>query len=214
MTSVRSSKHAALDGLLRQSPLLWRGKSQLENTQPDRQYIDTGYTALNAILPGGGWPTGCLIELVISEWGQGELSLLMPLIVWFSQAKRPVIFIASPYIPYAPALKAAGVALQNVWLIDNQGSQKDLAWAAEKSLSTEQDALVLLCLPGISAKQVRRLHVAVCGRSVGVLLRCGKAMQSPVPLRLAVRYEGADIMVSVLKARQVSKQTQTVLLKP
>ncbi|MBX3682927.1 MAG: SOS cell division inhibitor SulA, partial [Thauera sp.] len=42
--------------------------------------LPTGFSALDAELPGGGWPAGALIELLADRPGVGELSLLLPLL--------------------------------------------------------------------------------------------------------------------------------------
>src|SRR3546814_13269354 len=54
-------------------PALWRA-SQLAR-MPGR-CVDTGFPALSAQLPGGGWPLGDLIELLIQQPGIGEMQLL------------------------------------------------------------------------------------------------------------------------------------------
>src|SRR3546814_1948070 len=56
-------------------PALWRA-SQLAR-MPGR-CVDTGFPALSAQLPGGGWPLGNLIELLIQQPGIGEMQLLRP----------------------------------------------------------------------------------------------------------------------------------------
>ncbi|MGV4712386.1 translesion DNA synthesis-associated protein ImuA, partial [Burkholderia pseudomallei] len=43
-------------------PSLWRG-SQLARGGP--RTVDTGYAALSVELPGGGWPLGGLVELLV-----------------------------------------------------------------------------------------------------------------------------------------------------
>ena len=64
----------------------------------------SGFAALDAVLPGSGWPAGCLTELLCREAGIGELRLLVPLLQRLTQQRRFVILLAPPHIPYAPAL--------------------------------------------------------------------------------------------------------------
>ena len=40
--------------------------------------IATGFTELDVLLPGGGWPVGALTEIFVERPGIGELQLLMP----------------------------------------------------------------------------------------------------------------------------------------
>ena len=62
-----------LAALLRH-PSLWRGRGSVaQATQP------TGFAALDAALPGGGWPRRGLVEILTATPGQGELTLWVPL---------------------------------------------------------------------------------------------------------------------------------------
>jgi len=63
---------ASLDAI---HPGLWRA-SQLGRASG--RTVETGYAALSAELPGGGWPEGALVELLVQQTGIGELRLLAP----------------------------------------------------------------------------------------------------------------------------------------
>src|SRR3546814_11562112 len=80
-------------------PALWRA-SQLAR-MPGR-CVDTGFPALSAQLPGGGWPLGNLIELLIQQPGIGEMQLLRPAL---SDLSSRSIFLVQP--PYAPQIAAS-----------------------------------------------------------------------------------------------------------
>ena len=69
----------------------------------------TGHAALDAELPGGGWPAAGLIELLLPAPGCGELRLLAPAL-----AGLPVLWVAPPLLPYAPALAALGLAVHRL----------------------------------------------------------------------------------------------------
>ncbi len=213
MVTERDDKRAKLDALLRQNPLLWRGESQIKNAQLESIYLDTGFTDLNQALPGGGWPLGCVIEIVVSEWGQGELSILLPLLASVSQQAKPLVFIAPPYVPYAPAFELAGVDLQWLWMIDQEVKHKDIAWAAEKSLSGARGGVVLIWMSRYGHKQIRHLQVAADrGATLGVLMHCGEGWPTPVPLRLGVQYRQQGLAVEILKSRQIVKQSRPLAL--
>jgi len=56
-------------------PALWRG------TQMGRYAgvcVPTGHEGLDAELPGGGWPQGALVDLLVQQPGVGEMRLLAP----------------------------------------------------------------------------------------------------------------------------------------
>src|SRR5438093_5802247 len=54
--------------------------------------VSSGNAALDAELPGGGWPQGALTELVVDASGRGELSLLMPALARATQTGRPCVW--------------------------------------------------------------------------------------------------------------------------
>jgi protein ImuA len=114
---------------------MWRGDA-LGSTA--RGSISSGHAALDRELPGGGWPRAALTELLLAQPGSGELRLLAPVLAaQTARAGRHVLLIAPPYIPYAPALAAWGVALERlIWIAgagaDRQGA--DALWAAEQAL--------------------------------------------------------------------------------
>ena len=72
---------ASLDAVARASrladlhPSLWRA-SQIGGAA--QRTTASGFDALDAQLPGGGWPHGTLTELLLAQAGVGELRLLAP----------------------------------------------------------------------------------------------------------------------------------------
>ncbi len=72
---------AALEDLLQQARI-WRG------TAPGwaAPTVPTGFANLDAELPGGGWPSGALTEILGSCEGIGELGLLLPALARLTSA--------------------------------------------------------------------------------------------------------------------------------
>lgn len=83
-------------------PGVWRRAS---TSAPTLRTLASGCAELDALLPGGGWPVGALSEILLSQDGLGELSLLMPALAELTRRRRHVVFVAPPYVPYAPALQ-------------------------------------------------------------------------------------------------------------
>jgi protein ImuA len=75
-------------------PAVWRASQIGGGAQPASP---SGFAALDAELPGGGWPHGVLTELLLPQPGIGELRLLAPVL-------RAV---STPAPPPAPAPQAA-----------------------------------------------------------------------------------------------------------
>lgn len=87
-------------------PSLWRA-SQLG--QGATRCLDTGFAALSAQLPGGGWPSGSLIDLLVQQPGSGELRLLAPALAQLPGL--PIVLLQPPHPPQALALAAQADAV-------------------------------------------------------------------------------------------------------
>lgn len=178
--------------------LLWRAD---EMAQAGGRTLSSGYPALDAELPGGGWPAQGLTELLLSHPGCGELRLLAPVLRSFGS--RPVLWISPPATPYLPALQQMGLSLDGlVWL--TPGSLIDAAWAAEQALRSRACAAVLWWADA-PAGVWRRLHLAAQDSGCPLwALRTPAARRqaSAAPLRLqAEPAAGGQLAVQVFKRR-------------
>ncbi len=188
-----------LDALLR-DPRLWRGRpaTPVAGGQP------TGYQALDAALPSGGWPQAALTEVLIAADGVGELRLLLPTIARLTSSGTPVLLIAPPYRPYAAAWQAAGVELAHLHVVSC--APKEALWATEQALRSAACGAVL-CWPGqANDRALRRLQVAAeSGRCLGFCTRPSnvEAQPSPAALRLRIDATAATAIahIRVLKCR-------------
>lgn len=179
-------------------PSLWRA-SQL--ARAGTRCIDTGHPALSAQLPGGGWPTGSLVDLLLQQPGIGEMRLLRPALA--AVAKRRIVLLQPPHPPQALALAALGVApSQLIWL--RAGRTADALWAAEQVLRSGSCGALLCWQTQVRADSLRRLHLAAqCGETLFFMLRPLAAAQdaSPAPLRLALRPQAGGIEIDFVKRR-------------
>jgi len=109
-------------------PSLWLA-SQL--ARANTRCVDTGHPVLSKQLPGGGWPTGTLVDLLLQQPGIGEMRLLRPALV--AAASRRIVLLQPPHPPQALALAALGLPpSQLVWLRATRTN--DALWAAEQVL--------------------------------------------------------------------------------
>jgi hypothetical protein len=166
---------------------LWRGK---EAPARDLSHRSTGFAALDAALPGGGWPEAALVEVLLGADGLGELALLQPMLAQLTQAERPVLLVAPPYRVHAPAWQAAGLRLSQLHIVE--ATPKEALWAMEQALRAGCCGAVLgWFLQGHTADQeLRRLQVASeAGQSLGIAFRPQRVHDnpSPAPLRLSLR---------------------------
>lgn len=187
---------------LLEHPAIWRGTSVAR-----AEVLPSGFDALDERLPGGGWPRSGLIEILAPRFGVGELTLLLPLLGALTSAPtaRSAVWIAPPFEPFAPALAAHGVALEQILVVRIPESLRSGAlWAFEQSLVSGACDLVMTWAQGPRAKEIRRLQLAAeQGRALGVLFRPLQAAResSHALLRMAIEPSAFGVRVNLLKSK-------------
>ena len=190
---------ASLAGLF-QRQSVWRGGAP---SAPGTPAVPTGFEALDAELPGRGWPAGGLVEAFCQGEGIGELQLVLPALAALTRAGQRIAWLAPPYLPYAPALRAAGVRLDLVTVVRAPG-RRDALWAAEQALRAGAFHAFLAWLPQSHYTELRRLAVAAqAGPGFAIFFRPGQAAceSSPAVLRLALAPADGRLAVRILKRR-------------
>jgi hypothetical protein len=207
----------ALPHFLLNHPALWRG-SDLARTR--FAGVPSGSAALDAELPGGGWPVGALTEILPAHEGIGELRLLGPALAALATQRQHLMWVAPPYVPYAPALAAAGIDMARL-LVVRTGSERDTLWAVEQALASNSCGAVLTWLPAARSSQaaarypeLRRLQLAAeRGQALALLFRppeC-ESEASPAALRIAVGTQQGGLALRIFK-RRGGALNRTVLL--
>jgi hypothetical protein len=207
---------AAKTWMLRERPSLadiladarvWKLKDA--SAAPARPVWSTGSSSLDARLPGGGWPTASLIEVLLDETGLGEVQLFLPALVACQRSTQAgseapwLVWIAPPHEPYAPALAQQGIELGRL-LVVRPSTATEALWAAEQALSSGVCAAVLLWLKGTDDRWLRRLKLAAeAGGSLGVLFRPARHRfeSSPANLRLSLSRGALCACVDLLKVQ-------------
>ena len=208
---------------LLEHPAIWRGRSAARRVE----VLPTGYAALDACLPGGGWPRTGLIEILVPRFGVGEIYLLLPALAALTRrpAARWCVWVAPPLEPYAPALIAHGAAIERMLVVRapaggslaGRSVAPEALWAFEQTLGSGASdiALAWAARTGAAAavtspagsprpRGIRRLHLAAeRGKTLGVLFRPHRAAEesSAAILRVAVEAKGAGARVTLLKSR-------------
>lgn len=184
---------------------VWKLKDA--SAAPARPVWSTGKSSLDARLPGGGWPTASLIEVLLDDTGLGEVQLFLPALVE-SQRKGGqdvpwLVWIAPPHEPYAPALAQQGIELGRL-LVVRPGSATEALWAAEQALGSGVCTAVLLWLKGTDDRWLRRLKLAAeAGGALGVLFRPERHRfeSSPASLRLLMTQGEHEARLDLLKVQ-------------
>ncbi|WP_150555195.1 MULTISPECIES: translesion DNA synthesis-associated protein ImuA [Pandoraea] len=204
---------------------LWRA-SELAHCR--RAGHRSGFAALDAELPGAGWPHGAVTELLSDRPGIGEWRLLAPVLRDLTQAGQPVMVIAPPMLPYAPALAGWGIDLRWLSVVvrparkmsgapkargerrergggSARAEDRDMLWCAEQALKSACCGAVLAWLPAATPEQIRRLQVAAGGGQTLAWVmrpRAAAATASAAPLRLGLSVgQGSRLGVQFHKRR-------------
>jgi hypothetical protein len=205
-----SAAHPILARLL-EHPAIWRGTS-IARTEA----LSTGFRALDERLPGGGWPRSGLIEILVSRFGVGELTLLLPVLATLT--RRPMarwcVWVAPPLEPFAPSLAAQGIALERVLVVRPPATSPKrrrtrdrldgALWAFEQSLGSGACDLIMAWAKRPRTKQIRRLQLAAeRGRTLGVLFRPREAAResSHAVVRMAIEPTAHGVRLTLLKSR-------------
>jgi len=188
----------ALEEILQRHPV-WRGGAAFSRAAA----VPSGFSVLDGELPGGGWPTGGLTEILGLQQGIGELRLLLPALAALTTAGKRVIWLAPPHLPYAPALAAAGVDLARLAVVRAPG-RRDSLWAAEQALRSGACHALLAWFRNARYAELRRLAVAAEASCALVALfrpRDAARESSPACLRIALEPAQGELAVRILKRR-------------
>ncbi|AVO50631.1 hypothetical protein C6568_16355 [Melaminivora suipulveris] len=186
-------------------PGLWRGQDWLGAPQPA---VSSGHAALDAELPGSGWPLGALCEVLLAPQARSEWALVLPALAARLQGTGgQAVLVAPPLEPFAPALQAASVPAQRLCSVSPGFGPADgaaAAWACEQALRCRDVRAVLAWLPLASTAVLRRLQLAAAQqRQLLWVFRPAQShpAASPAPLRLQLESARRALLVHVLKRR-------------
>jgi protein ImuA len=71
--------------------------------------VSTGWTQLDRELPGGGWPSQSIIEVLASQPAVVEWRLLGPVLRRVADRGGQLVVVAPPRPPYLPGLQQEGL---------------------------------------------------------------------------------------------------------
>ncbi len=173
----------------------------------------SGHPALDALLPGQGWPVGALVEVLQAQAVHHEWQLVLPALgAWQRHVPGPglpprpgVVLVGPPHTAFTPALSAHGLGTPGLVAVGVDDPAQRL-WACEQALQCPEVGAVLAWLPHAPMAALRRLQHAAA-RQGGLLWAfrplAVQHQASPAVLRLAVQAApvGEGVQVRVLKRR-------------
>ena len=186
----------------RVSQAIWRGT---EVGNPGQAVVSSGFSALDAQLPGGGWPCNAITELLQPQPSLCEWRLLSPALAGLVASGGQILLVGPPKRPHAPGLVKLGIAEKNlVWIAADTPAER--LWTTEQLVKANpRGGAILAWLPQARPEQLRRLQVHAQSCDCPVFLFRPEAAQldaSPTPLRVLATL-GIDwqLHVQILKRK-------------
>jgi protein ImuA len=190
---------------------VWRAA---ELGQARTSSVSTGFPALDAEIPEGGWPCGCLIEILQPQPSVLEWRLIGPSLRPLLKGGRAVVVVGPPKPLHLPGLRHLGIEEhQLIWV--GAGAPSQRLWATEQVLRANAAAAVVIWLPQARPEQLRRLQV-LAQTCEGPVFICRPlvARHDPSPARLRVVARPLvdwQIEVQIVKRRGPAQETSLAL---
>lgn len=182
------------------NPDIWRADAL---ARPAGRALSSGHAALDAQLPGGGWPVGALVEILQAHSAQNEWRLLLPALA--ACGAGPLVLVGAPHLPFGPGLSAQGLDPQRLLAVRASAPAARM-WACEQALRCAPVEAVLAWLPQARVDQLRRLHMAAAehGKLLFVMRPArAQSESSPAVLRLLASLQpgGDGVQLEILKRK-------------
>lgn len=181
-------------------PQVWLGR---ELAQAQEKTLSTGHPALDAQLPGEGWPLGNLVEVLQQEARQHVWQLTGPALgEAMRSTQQPAVLVHPPYQPFGPSLREQGIRPEHLLCVQADKPSARL-WAAEQALRCADVSAVLAWLPRARTEDLRRLHLcAQAGDKLLFVFRGVETREQSSPARLRLLLQGSErLEVLILKRR-------------
>lgn len=190
---------------------LWRGDSlgRSCNTR-----WSSGFPALDAELPDGGWPSRQVTEILQPQFSLAEWRLVGPSLREVVADGAAVALVGPPKRPHLPGLMHLGLNdRQLVWISARAPSER--LWCAEQLIKSNAAGAIMAWLPQAAPEQLRRLQVLAQSFDGPVFLfRPLQARHdpSPAPLRATVEVDvDWQLRVTLIKRKGPAHEQPVVL---
>ncbi len=197
MSICRSAQAA----LAHDVPGVWRGS---DLPTQSGAVVGTGWAGLDTELPGGGWPTRSITEILSPQQSLLEWRLLGAAFRTVVASGRQVVLVGPPKQPHLPGLMHEGLDERHlIWIRAETPAER--LWTAEQLVKAGAAGAIAAWLPQARQEQIRRLQVFAQSSESPVFLFRPEAARheaSAAPLRLHARVH-ADwaLEVEVFKRR-------------
>lgn len=182
---------------------IWRGDAL--GSSPG-QIVSSGFDELDKALPGGGWPTHSLTELLLPAEGLGEIRLLSQSLKHITQGGRNILLVGPPHIPYMHAWENLAIDSRRILMAKVHKTAERL-WVIEQGIKSAAFGAVICWLPAANPQAIRNLQIiARTAASLVFLFRPVSAQLEPsaAPLRILLGPARRQMLsVRLLKRRGI-----------
>jgi protein ImuA len=180
---------------------LWRG---CDFGSRGGSVLSSGFAALDAELPGGGWPCQALSEVLSPQQSVLEWRLIGPTLRDVVSRGGNVVVVGPPKTPHLPGLHHTGIDEKHLVWVQAEAPAERL-WCTEQLVKSGSCGALVAWLPQARPEQIRRLQVCAQACDGPTFLFRPAAAQhesSAAPLRVIATF-GIDweIRVHVVKRR-------------
>jgi protein ImuA len=126
---------------------IWRGDAL---GTPVTTTVGTGFKALDAELPGNGWPCQSLTEVLQVQPSVLEWRLLAPAMRTLVDQGKQIVIVGPPRPPYLPGPKHLGLDERHlVWIQADNPLER--LWATKQLIKANAAGMLVAWLPGCLA---------------------------------------------------------------
>ncbi len=181
-------------------PDIWRGRRYADPVS----VRDTGFTALNRALVGGGWPLNGLVEINYPQLGSGEWQLLSGMLRNFDEQAGYLVLVNPPALLCASALAQMGVTPEKILIIRCKSRSDLLSGVLE--VCESGCAQMLLFWEGhyrLRYAELRKVQLASAERNALAMMmrQAGQARPSPAPLQIDLQPRSSALHIEINRQR-------------
>lgn len=186
---------------------------------PPQHFEPSAISALDDLLPGGGWPLGTLLPVYANNLTQENLPYLFALFRQMTRQQRWLTCVAPPYLPQEMGLHRLGISPRQLLMVYPRSETNGID-VFEDALKSRRCGAVFAWPSSLEPATVQRLNAAaVAGSSLGVLIFHGEQYYSDsTPCHLHLNIDIApDSLAITLRSqsgnyrRQLTLQTSRLL---
>jgi cell division inhibitor SulA/protein ImuA len=163
----------------------------------------TGIPALDELLPGGGWPKGGLVEIIVPDRCTDASVLVLPALARLGQQGRWIVMVTPPHHARSAVFTAPEINASRLLQMNPHPGRSGL-WTVESMLRSGDCSAVLawpVCETGLMDMRLQK--AATAGKALCVLFRYGglPAYNAGVDIRLKLEMNETGRALYLLNSR-------------